>query len=91
MPEISTYMGHIDVDIDVDDFLEQCGDGDIDDIIEILQEKYPQKFKSSESVFDNEPGLIYETRKKMFELAQHAHKFTPEEESFLETMYSNYL
>jgi len=42
MPEISTYMGHIDVDIDVDDFLEQCGDGDIDDIIEILQEKYPQ-------------------------------------------------
>jgi len=72
MPEISTYMGHIDVDIDVDDFLEQ-------------------KFKSSESVFDNEPGLIYETRKKMFELAQHAHKFTPEEESFLETMYSNYL
>lgn len=92
MPSITTYMGYQDVDIDIDDFLIQCDESDIDDIIEYLETAYPNKInKQFKGVFNSEPGLIYETQKKLFELGEHAHKFTEEEETLLHTMYKKYL
>ena len=88
MPEISTYMGHVDIDIDIDDFLDQCDEDEIGEIIEYLKNKYSTVIKMS---YNQDSNLIYETQKKLFELGEHAHKFTNEEESFLETMYKRYL
>ena len=88
MPEISTYMGHVDIDIDIDDFLDQCDEDEIGEIIEYLKNKYSTVIKMS---YNQDSNLIHETQKTLFELGEHAHKFTPEEESFLETMYKRYL
>lgn len=91
MPEISTYMGHVDVDIDIADFLEQCSDGEIDDVIAHLKDDYPQKMKWFKSPLNEGNGLVYETQKKFSELSEHAFKFTAEEETFLNKMYKKYL
>lgn len=91
MPDISTYI-NVDVDIPVDDFLEQCDEYDIEEIIEYLKENHSEKLNAeSKSVFNGQPGLVYETQKKLFELGEHAYKFTESEESFLQDLYKKYL
>lgn len=93
MPTIRTK-----VDIDVYEVLDDCYDSDFDEIIEYINDRHPKKlkefsgeFSGFRGVFNEESGLIYETQKKLFELGEHAHKFTNEEEEFLDKMYKRYL
>lgn len=89
MPTLRT-----EVEIDVYDFLEDCYDSEFDEIIEYIKDNHPEKlkeFSGFRGAFNEEPGLIYETQKKLFELGEHAYKFTPDEEDFLDKMYKKYL
>ena len=88
MPTYPVYLGEIDIDIDVDDFLDQCDEDEIGEIIEYLKNKYSTVIKMS---YNQDSTLVYETQKKLFELGEHAHKFTNEEEEFLDKMYKRYL
>lgn len=88
MPTYPVYLGEIDVDIDIVDFLDQCNEDEIDEIVNHLKSEYSKKLGMS---FSQESGLVYETQKKLFALGEHAHKFTNEEESFLDKMYKRYL
>lgn len=88
MPEISTYMGDVDVNIDIHDFLYQCNEDEIDEIVDYLKSNH---FKKLGRTFNQDYGIVYETQKKLFELGKHAHKFTNDEDEFLDKMYKRYL
>lgn len=87
MPTYPVYIGEIDIDIDIADFLQQCNEYEIDEVVDYLKNKHPKKGAS----FNTESGLVYETQHKLFSLGEHVHKFTQEEELFLEQMYKKYL
>ena len=87
-------MPTLKIDVDVYEFLDDCYPREFDEIIEYIKDTYPEKlkeFSGFRGVFNEEPGLIYETQKKLFGLGEHAHKFTSEEEEFLDKMYKRYL
>lgn len=86
MPTLRT-----EVDIDVYEFLDDCYDSEFDEIIEYIKDNHPEKLHEFRNVLHAEPGLIHDTQKKLLELGEHAYKFTPDEEDFLDKMYKKYL
>ncbi len=79
-----------DVQVDLEDVLDNCTDEDIRQIIDYLVDN--SLLKNGKYVDPaNDWGLVYETQQKLSLLAEHTHKFSTEEENFLESMYKKYL
>lgn len=89
MAEYNTYM---DIEIDVQDYLDCCSEDEIREIIDILRDDGWLKSTEIYGGYDSEEwGLIHETRKSLLMLSEHAHKFTDAEETYLKQMYKKYL
>jgi hypothetical protein len=84
-------MVYINVAVDVDEFLDQCDDEDIQEVIAYIQDEYPELLKDKDVGKENSGNLEIEYRKKFNELIEHVYKFTEEEERFLRTMFRKYL
>ncbi len=86
-------MGHIYVNVamDIDEFLDQCDDDDIQEVIEYIQDEYPELLRDKDVGKENLGMLEIEYQPKFNQLIEHVYKFTQEEEQFLETMFSKYL
>jgi len=84
-------MVYVNVTIDVDEFLDQCDDDDIKEVIEYIQDEYPELLRDKDVDKENLGNLEIEYQTKFNELVQHVYKFTEEEEKFLRTMFRKYL
>lgn len=81
---------NLDLEIDINELIDECDDDEIRFIIKRLKEN---GFIKDNDIVNNQDewGLIYEYYKKFTDLSEHAHKFTPEEESYLEKLFKKYL
>jgi len=85
-------MVYVNVALDIDEFLDQCDNEDIQEIIEYIQDGYPELLKYKEQPSkENLGNLEIEYQKKFNELIEHVYKFTEEEEQFLRNMFRKYL
>lgn len=79
MPSINGYINdYIDVDIDVNDFLNSCDDDDIHEIIKSLQEE--GYLKSNIHIINSSNYQVNQAIKK---IAMSSHNLTPEQEKIL--------
>lgn len=82
--------------IEVEDFLSDCSDEELDAAVEYLEDVGKIKPNSDPEISfasrrNNFPGLIEHTENQFHKLSEFAYQFTKEEEAFLETMYKKYL
>jgi hypothetical protein len=86
-------MGYVytNVEINIDDFLDQCDDDDIQEVIEYIQDEYPELLRYKDVGKEKLGNLELEYQSQLNQLIEHVYKFTKEEEQFLETMFRKYL
>jgi hypothetical protein len=84
-------MVYVNVALDIDEFLDQCDDDDIKEVIEYIQDEYPELLRDKDVGKENLGNLEIEYQKKFNELIEHVYKFTEEEEQFLRNMFRKYL
>jgi phage host-nuclease inhibitor protein Gam len=86
-------MGYVytNVEIGIDSFLDQCDDDDIQEVIEYIQDEYPELLRYKDVGKEKLGNLELEYQSQLNQLIEHVYKFTKEEEQFLETMFRKYL
>jgi uncharacterized protein YuzB (UPF0349 family) len=84
-------MVYINVAIDVDEFLDQCDNDDIQEVIEYIKDEYSELLENETQSKENLGNLEIEYQQKFNELVEHVYKFTDEEQRFLRTMFRKYL
>lgn len=85
-------MVYVNIGLDIDEFLDQCDRHDIEEVIEYIQDEYPELLKDKEQPSKKNLGnLELQYQPKFNQLIEHVYKFTQEEEQFLETMFRKYL
>jgi len=86
-------MGYVytNVEIGIDSFLDQCNDDDIKEVIEYIQDEYPELLRDEDVGKENLGMLELEYQSKFNQLIEHVYKFTQEEEQFLRNMFRKYL
>ncbi len=90
---INTYVysidEHVDVEVSVSDFLDECSRNELEQVVEYIAENAPELLDvQADSILGN---LQIEYKNKFNGLIDYVYKFTSDEEQFLNDIFKKYL